>query len=303
MKTSILHSTAINKIISCISICLVAISCTKRDKVSTPDFTVSTSATTYKVGDTIIFNFTGNPHNIVFWSGLPGHVYEYKDRLFSTGNKLLVKFNTYQQFGIRNNLSVLVSNDFNAVYDSANLKKATWTDISSQVTLSSGADQTPSGTIDLSSFTAGNKSATLAFRYITTQLVTQNRWVIRTFNADYQAPDGSNTSIATMSTAGWKQVSLLNPAAVWSITSAQLLLQGSATALDDDWVLTRTFNPNAVTPDKGETIKNITVNLNKYVAAGIYTKPGTYKVIFEATNASYENEERVLREITLTIVQ
>lgn len=301
MKTSILHSTVIRKLISCIGICVVAVSCTKRDRVSTPEFTVSTSKTTYKVGDTIIFNFTGNPQNIVFWSGLPGHVYEYRDRLFSTGNKLLVRFNTYQQFGIRNNFSVLVSNDFNGVYDSANLKKATWTDISGQATLSSGGDQTQSGTLDLSSFTAGNKSATVAFRYITTQIQSQNRWVVRTFNADYQSTDGGTTSVATMSTAGWKQISLLNPAAVWSITSSQLLLQGSANALDDDWVLTRMFNPNTVTPDKGETIKNITVNMNKYVAIGMYTKPGTYKLTFEASNASYENEARALKEMTLTI--
>ena len=294
---------AMHKILSFFSICLLAASCTKRDEVGTPVFDVTTSSTTYKVGDTITFNFTGNPQNIVFWSGMPGHVYEYRDRLFTTGNKLLVKFNTYQQFGVRNNLTVLVSNNFNGTYDTTNVKAATWTDITNRVTLSQGADQVQSGTVDLSEFTDGNKSATIAFRYITTSLQTQNRWVIRTFNADNQAPDGAITPIATMSTAAWKAVSFQNPAAVWSITSAQLLLQGSATALDDDWVLSKSFNPNAAIPDKGEPIKNITVNLSKYVAANVYTKPGTYKVVFEATNASYQNDklEKVLKEITLTI--
>ncbi|MCS3801651.1 DUF5017 domain-containing protein [Niastella sp. OAS944] len=281
---------------------LAIISCSKRDRVDAPAFDVFTSSTTYKAGDTINFEFTGDPQNIVFWSGMPGSVYEYKDRLFTTGNKLLIKFNTYQQFGIRNNLSVLVSNDFNGTYDTTNVKKATWTDITSRATLSSGADQTQSGTLDMSEFTNGNKSVTLAFRYITTAIQSQNRWVVRTFNADNQAADGSVTSMATMATAGWKAVDFKNPAAVWSITSAQLLLQGSATALDDDWVLTKSFNPTAVSPDKGVAIKNITVNLNKYVAAGVYTKPGTYKAVFEATNGSYENIERTLREITLTIL-
>lgn len=294
---------AMHKIISFFSICLLAASCTKRDQVGTPVFDVTTSSTTYKVGDTITFNFTGNPQNIVFWSGVPGHVYEYRDRLFTTGNKLLVKFNTYQQFGIRNNMTVLVSNNFNGTYDTTNVKAATWTDITNRVTLSQGADQVQSGTVDMSEFTDGNKPATVAFRYITTSLQTQNRWVIRTFNADSQTPDGTITPMATMSTAAWKAVSFQNPAAVWSITSAQLLLQGSATALDDDWVLSKSFNPNAAIPDKGEPIKNITVNLSKYVAANVYTKPGTYKVVFEATNASYQNDslEKVLKEITLTI--
>jgi hypothetical protein len=155
--------------------------------------------------------------------------------------------------------------------------------------------------LDMSEFTNGNKSVTLAFRYITTSLISQNRWVVRTFNADNQAADGSITSMATMATAAWKAVDFKNPAAVWSITSTQLLLQGSATALDDDWVLTKSFNPTAVSPDKGIAIKNITVNLNRYAATGVYTKPGTYRAVFEATNGSYENIERTLKEVTLTI--
>ncbi|MBO9562450.1 MAG: DUF5017 domain-containing protein [Niastella sp.] len=292
-----------HKIFSFFAICLLAVSCTKRDTISTPVFDVTTASTTYKVGDSIIFKFTGDPQNIVFWSGMPGSVYEYRDRLFTTGNKLLVKFNTYQQFGIRNNMTVLVSNNFNGTYDTTNVKAATWTDITNRVTLSQGADQVQSGTVDMSEFTDGNKSATIAFRYITTTIQSQNRWVIRTFNADNQAPDGTITPMANMTTAGWKAVSFQNPAAVWSITSAQLLLQGSANALDDDWVLTRSFNPNTAVPDKGVAIKNITTSLTQYAATGVYTVPGTYKVVFEATNATYVNDkvESTLKEITLTI--
>lgn len=294
---------AMNKIISFFTICLIAISCTKRDKIEAPDFDVTTSSTTYKVGDTITFNFTGDPQNIVFWSGMSGNVYEYRDRLVTVGNKLLVKFNTYQQFGVRNNMTVLVSNNFNGTYDTTNVKAATWTDITNRVNLSQGADQVPSGTVDMSEFTDGNKSAVVAFRYITTTLQNQNRWVIRTFNADKQDSDGKLTPMATMSTAGWKAVSFQNPAAVWSVTSQQLLMAGTPTALDDDWVLSMSFNPNAAIPDKGIPIKNITTSLPQYAAIGIYTVPGTYKVVFEATNASYANDkvESVLKEITLTI--
>ncbi len=213
-----------------------------------------------------------------------------------------MKFNTYQQFGVRNNLTVLVSTNFNGTYDTTNVKTATWTDITSRVNLSQGADQVQSGAVDMSEFTDGNKSATIAFRYITTSLITQNRWVIRTFNADNQSPEGTITPMANMTTASWKAVSFQNPATVWSITSAQLLLQGSANALDDDWVLSKSFNPNAASPDKGIVIKNITTNLTRYAAAGVYTKPGTYKVVFEATNASYKNQASTFKEITLTII-
>lgn len=292
-----------HKIISFFTICLLAASCSKRDQVKAPDFEVTTAATTYKVGDTVVFKFAGHPQNIVFWPGTPGRAYEHRKRTVTTGHKLLVKFNTYQQFGVRNNLTVWVSNNFDGTYDTTHVKAATWTDITGRVTLSQGADQVQSGTVDLSEFTDGNKAATIAFRYITTDLGSQNRWVIRTFNADNQAPDGTTTSLATMSTGGWKAVSFQNPAAVWSITSNQLLMAGTATALDDDWVLSKSFNPNAVSPDKGIPIKNITTNLSQYAAAGVYTVPGTYKVVFEATNASYENDhlEKAVKEITLTI--
>ncbi len=63
-------------------------------------------------------------------------------------------------------MTVLVSNDFNGVYDTTSVKAATWTDVTSRVTLSTGADQTQSGTVDLSEFANNNKAATLAFRYV-----------------------------------------------------------------------------------------------------------------------------------------
>lgn len=289
------------KIISILSIGLVVLACNKRDKVGVPEFNVATPSTTYKIGDTIAFNFSGNAQYISFWAGTPGHEYQHRDRLFNTGYKLLVRFNTYQQFGIRNNMTVLVSNNFNGTYDTTNVKKATWTDITSRATLSQGADQVPSGILDLSEFTDGNKSATIAFRYQAVPAASQNRWVVRTFNADYQAPDGTVTPVSTMSTTGWKAVSFQNIAAVWSVTSQQLLMAGTKDSTDDDWVLSRMYNPNAASPDKGENIKDITFNLDKYVTNNVYTKPGTYKAVFVATNASYENREQVVKEITITI--
>jgi hypothetical protein len=292
-----------NKFIYYSIISLLLASCSKRDEVGAPGFEVTANATTFKLGDSIIFNFKGSPQHIVFWPGTPGREYEHRNRTFTTGNKLLVKFNSFQQFGIRNNLVVLVSNDFNGVFDTTNVKTATWTDITSRFTLSQGADQTQSGSVDLSEFTEGNKSATIAFRYRFDPVTSPNRWVIRTFNADNEAPDGTITPMANMANAAWKSVSFQNPASNWLITSAQVITQATANNADDDWVITKSFNPNTISPDKGIPIKNITTNLTRYApATDLYNKPGTYKAIFEATNASYENEpDRVRKEITITI--
>lgn len=292
-----------NKILLYSIVSLLLVSCTKRDEVGSPEFNVMANGSTFKIGDSIIFNFTGNPQNIVFWPGTTGRKYEYKDRTFATDNKLMVKFNSYQQFAIQNNMTVLVSNNFNGTYDATNVSAATWTDITSRFTLSGGADQVPSGAVDLSEFTADNKSVALAFRYVTPARAQVSRWVIRTFNADLITPDGTSTPLANVGTAGWKTVSYANPATNWLIMSTQLLSQATANNEDDDWVISRIFNPNVATPDKGIPIKNITTNLTRYVAAlDLYNKPGTYKVIFEASNASYENvPERTLKEITITI--
>lgn len=281
-----------------ITITLIS-SCSKRDRVEVPAFDVTTEKSTYKVGEAVRFDFSGNPDNIVFWSGMPGRKYEYRNRTAEVGSKLFVYFNSFQQFYVFNNMKVLVSNNFNGIYDPTNVNAATWTDISSRCVLSNGADQTPSGRIDLTEFTEGNKDVTLAFRYFTTAFQAQNRWVIRTFNAEKQAADGIVTPLANLATAGWREVSMANPAAVWSINAAQLLCIGSTNVLDDDWVFTKKFNPSLATPDKGEAIKNTTVNLASHTA--VYNTAGTYKVTFVATNASYENQEAVIKEMTITV--
>lgn len=271
--------------------------CTK-DRVSMPGMEVTTDKASYKVGDTVRFVFAGNPDNIVFWSGKQGHEYQYRNRTFMEGNKLLLKFNTYQQYGTDKNLSVKVSDNFNEVFDAANIQKATWTDITSKVTLSTGADQTPSGTVNLSEIFDGKKPVTVAFRYITTELKTQTRWVIRTFNLDNEAASGIVSPVATMATAGWKAFSFSN-APVWSISTTQLLMRGDNLGLDDDWVFAKAVNPNAVAPDKGVAIKNIAGMLEGYSEP--YTAPGTYKVTFEISNTSYQNHESAIREVTVNV--
>jgi hypothetical protein len=219
------------------------------------------------------------------------------------GNKLLIKFNTFQQFGVlSNNLSVYASDNFTGVYDTTNVKTATWKDITSKVVLSTGADQVPSGTIDLTATDLfdGAKPIYVAFRYRTGDINSPNRWVVRTFNADLQDAAGTLTPSATMATAGWKAVSFKLPAVGWSVTTAQLLLTGVKAIEYDEWVISKSFNSKATVPDKGEAIKNISFNLASYGVP--YLAPGTYKVVFEASNASYQNQERVIKELTVTIL-
>lgn len=282
-----------------------AMAACKREKLSTPDFQVHTSSLTYKAGDTVRFVFNGNPDNITFFSGEPGHNYEFRKRT-SAANDLQVEFSSFVRYAlIRNNLQLMVSNDFNGKATVADLQAAKWTDVSDRAKFSTGADNTPSGKVSLKEFAKPLQDSALiyvAFRYTDYKKPQgQNQWVIRTFSANNVSEDGVISSLAVMSTGGWQQVDVKNPAFKWTISTAQLLTTNAPATADDneDWVISKGFNPWQIKPDVGTALKNISTVLPEHTY--VYTKPGTYKVIFEASAVRYTGEKRLLREINLTI--
>ena len=168
-----------------------------KEKVGTPNFEVSTASLTYKAGDSVKFRISGNPDNLMFYSGEQGHKYELRKR-DSADNDLQIEFKSLVQFGlIYQNLQLFVSNNFNGKADTPSVKAATWTDISSKAVFSSGADNVPSGLISLKPYVNAQKPSSpiyIAFRYTDYKKPQgQNRWVIRTFDANNVAPDGTVT--------------------------------------------------------------------------------------------------------------
>ncbi len=296
-----------NKLIIAALFFLSLASCKKRYVLDAFDnFSVELEKTSYKVGEPIRFMINGKPNNLVFWSGEAGHVYAFRNRTAVEGNAVSLNFKTYAQFGLmpidQSVIKLLVSTDFSGKYDSTNVKAATWEDITDKAVLSTGQDQTPSGNIDLSSFAARNKNIAIALRYKTNVIkpeAQQNRWVIRSFDLKSTNQQVDETVLANMATAGWTSFNFSGPATNWSITSAQLLTVRNSTDLDDDWVITKQFNPNKTMPDKGEPIKNISQKLYEYTRA--YNKPGVYKVAFVATNVNVKESASIVKEIELTI--
>ncbi len=294
-----------NKILGILFAIITIVSCTKRDRVDAPDdFMAFTDKHVYRVGDTVSFRFTGGSDNIVFWSGKEGNNYDNRSRTEVEGNTLALNFKSFSQFGEvdKSIIRLLVSNDFSGVYDSASIRAATWINITDRATWSSGADQTPSGELVLDEFVKGNKSLVFAFQYKTTvvkPITLQNRWVIRSFDLNSRNPAGQETSLLTMGTAGWARFNFAGDSTNWEIFAPQIISMRNLTELDDDWILTRQVRPNAVAPDRGEAIKNISGKMPDFKAA--YDEPGIYKVVFEATNASLKESKKVLRELTLII--
>ncbi len=94
-------------------------------------------------------------HVISFYPGLLGNDYAYREGRVLDVKALLSSFSTTLNNGTQENqLSVLVSSDFNGTYDIANIRLATWTDITSHYVLNTrGASASlPSGTKDIREF-------------------------------------------------------------------------------------------------------------------------------------------------------
>ena len=275
-------------------------SCNKRLKVDSVSLGVTTASTSYNAGDSVNFMFNGQPDMITFYSGEPGHNYLYRDRTAAAG-KVQMQFTSYAQYGTQDStLQLLVSTDFNGSYDSADIYKATWTDVTGQATLSTGTDTT-SGIIDLSADTAANKPIYFAFKYTGDSLSTQKTWTITNFQINLLLADSSVTSIATIANAGWKAVNIENSAAVWSITSSQVKIAGgnASAAANEDWLITSALNTSNVLPDHGVAIKNITQYLPGY--SYIYKKPGSYNATFVATSATADGVKTLIKNVALTI--
>lgn len=309
MKRSIKNCSSIKKFLLIGAPVLLMCSCNKKE-VTPLDFSVTTPSTTYKVGDSVVFNFTGNPDFITFYSGESGHQYKYATRDFAEGTPIM-QFGSYRQYGIHDStLHIMVSKNFTGSYTTGGVDSATWTDVTSRATLSTGANQTPSGQIDLSDFTGqDNAPLYIGFKYHDTTNGTSSlrTWTITNFTLNTVLEDSSVVAVSTQATAGWKDVTYLTPAAAWIITntgsSPSLKINGGAAGGPENynWVISGALYTNKVSPDVGVVLKNISARLPQYVYQ--FSSPGTYDVTFSAVNENIYGRKQVIKTIQITVTQ
>lgn len=293
------------KLYSAISISLlamVAASCSEE----APDskISVALAKSEYKAGEPVTFNISGDADNIVFYSGEVGHQYGLRDRLYAD-NDLMVDFVSYtdQSTGIHPNFQVLVSSDFNGIYDAANVAAATWTDVTGEFALPSATGaNTPSGEVNLKQY-AGDADGALvyfAFRYYDMDGVAQkNRWVVRSMNIRKVSPEGQETLLADIKTAGWQNVAV-SGSMKWTLPGTQLLAAGNVSTSDKDaWVVSKGFDIRSAEPSTGVVLKNIATDLSRYEY--VYEKPGTYEAVFAATSVWYNSSTSSTASVKVTI--
>ena len=277
----------------------------KKDVVKTPQFEVSLKPGTYKAGESITFNISGNPDIITFYSGEQGSKYDNKERSVLSGKPLL-QFSTFaQNSGTQeNSLKIMASSDFNGTYSAAGIAGATWNDLTSKAVLSSGADNVASGLIDLTGIIEDNKPVYLAFKKRDEKSATlkPRGWTIRSFNLGYQNDaDQITYSVADLSTAGWTAVDVLNSTYKWAISTTALTIGGGAinSSENEDWVITKVLYPNAIRPDPGIAVKGVDGRIDTYNFT--FKTSGTYKAVFVGANLNYDARKSVIKELTVVV--
>lgn len=291
------------KILILIIIVFVLISCKKESIVDLDVFKVTMTKTPIKVGDTAFFSIQGNPDFITFYSGERGRNYYYNDRIISENSIPQIIFTTFGQ-GLSsqfpNSLALMISTNYTG--KSADVKSATWTDITRRAILSTGTTGISSGTIDLSDFRKFD-SVYIGFRYNTaTSLTTaQPTWTIQSFNVNnVSLPDSTVYNTRTIGMLGWQTIDLSNTVNTWQVSSTQLRIAGAAAnnLPNDDWVIAK-ISLKEVTPDLGIPLKNIAERVNSYFYN--FTKAGTYKVTFLASAKRSDLNESVTQQFDITI--
>lgn len=288
------------KIFMMLPVWLMVLAACNKKEVAELDFNVSVEKTTYKAGDTVNFKITGNPEQLTFYSGEKGSQYSNRERTTADGVPQL-NFSSYMQYGTQTNtLKLLVSSDFNGTYNAASIAAASWTDITSKAILSTGADNTASGTIDLSSFKS-DKPIFLAFSFTGSTVSTQRTWTVKNVAVSNLLADGSRVTVAGMADAGWIAINLNNSPRSWTVSATQLQFQGGAQGIGDNsgWLITKPLFLTKVSPDRGVALKNMSTRMTNY--RYIYKTDGVFEPTFVAANTNVYGASNSVQQLSITV--
>lgn len=299
--------------------------CSKDLPVKSLSFTAAATNTTLQLGDTAIFNFTGEPDFISFYSGETGHRYAYRNRTTAEGKPVLSFTSARANGNQSNSLQLMISSSFTGVKTEdtaatvAAIQAGNWTDITSRAILSTGSAK-PSGEIDLSDFAGSGKPVYIAFRHNGYKGSAYSKWTITEFEVTNNLPDNTSYLIANMAAPTTEilnyGVSTYSPGFVaatvtgpykWVISGGKsLVITGAtspATATDDseNWAIIGPIDLRKVTPDLGLPIKMISENMEKFPFKYQYPAAGSYEATFEASNANAGGVKSAVQSVKITV--
>jgi len=286
-------------------------SCTKEEEVA-PKFDVKAQTTTIKAGEEVTFSFSGDAKVISFYSGEFKNDYAFKDGRVLTMDAAKLLFTSRVQFGTQpNQLRVLTSTNFNGELNLTALKSATWNDITNRFTYATTTTNVSSTEQDITDQIVDGKPLYLAFKYVSlpqTANGTNRTWTVSALTLNTQTAQGSALAV-DQRTAAWTLVQSANitdPSRSTVSSAGTLTLRGNNLPNPETeaeiWAVSKSLSLGSVDlgPDFAVPIKNVLDNpLDQYKYR--FATPGTYKVVFVASNVSIYGNEPITREITITV--
>ncbi len=292
------------------------------DRVDDVYFDVSLDAETFKVGEPVLFHFSGNPDIIIFYSGEEGNDYAYKDTDRILESEMTFSFSTSTQSGTAgapnpSRVPLCYSADFSGEYTEEAVRAATWVDITDRFTM-------PTDT-DISGLLSGNVNVTEYFPDSETPLYFRFHYVVEAYDS---AVDNGRTQ--------W----LISATKFNGIVGESISTLYDFVDMDWQFVLAASFDDAGTKPDNngsrirfrsefkppitrecwavsgpiyrmdqinngpdfGVGIKAMAeTSLSSY--SHIYTEPGDYEIVFVAANASVYGRKEVLRKVSVRIIE
>lgn len=315
MVKPILTLTIMKKIFIIPLLLMLFSACNKKEVVEL-DFSVRTEKASYKAGETVKFLISGNPDQLIFYSGLDGNKFLYRDRTNAESDNITLEFATNRRFGTDaqqpQSLKLFASQKFTGQYLETGINEASdWVDITSAFTLStasSGDIYTNSGVVNLLSLSNlgltidKTKPIYFAFKFTGNTGSTQRTWRINKFDIKLTTTDNQAITVTNMPSLSWTSVKFGTSPSNWTFSSGVLQIAGgTSTALSNQvWAVSNAIDLTRVKPDVGVALKNLSTRLNEYNFT--YNQPGIYNVGFEAFNINIYGESRVIKELQVNVV-
>lgn len=296
------------------------------NRIDDLDFSISLNnpQETYKVGEPVTFNLYGDPDYLLFFSGEYGMKYANRNRTQADVEDLSLTYNLQLRYAtkrFRNGVRILISDDFNGIYDEENINKATWSNMNGQLrvpVIESENEGYQHGEIrdvqvDLSDYKY--KNFYLAVEYDLPALNDEEKEKKYVHPDVYFYPKLNQTidGIVTQKTSpkadfGFNFVRIKS-----NDTSSD---NPTVTAVDDEkvsingrngkngthvWAVSQPIDASKVSADEGISLKSYSAALPDYTH--IYSKPGEYTATFVARNANAWNCTEKVKEVKVTVVE
>lgn len=315
----------------CLSLLVGCLASCQRDNVDDVKFGVTAEQMTVKAGETVRFVFDGNPDYIIFYPGTKECAYENRNRTEIdnlTDLKVSCSFSQNYtepaQYTGKKILKAYISTDFTGDNTAEAVEAATWTELTDMPmpVLEEGAkDINVNLDSEVSLETYKEKDFFLAFKYEaepnffnepgypTTKYTNyaKPRIIIKTLTLhkidsdghDYQMLDAVNEWGVS-----FIPVEPLPAVGSYKVNESSIYVQPDKSHKTKNvkvWLVSKRLNGSSIAPDLGMPIKGTNARLPYYEYR--YSKPGTYKATFVATNAKMWDASQTVRELTIQVTE